>query len=81
MAGKSQPIIVTVSDDGLKNIDTIAEKLGKMGMAVTRVMRMTGVIAGSSPRATIAALKTVGGVSDVEEEAVAELPPPSSPVQ
>ena len=81
MAAKSKPIIVTITDDGLKDIQKIARALKAKGMTVSRVMPVTGVIAGSSPSGKLSALKKVAGVSSVEEEAVAELPPPGSKLQ
>ena len=81
MAAKSKPIIVTITDDGLKDIQKIARALKAKGMTVSQVMPVTGVIAGSSPSAKLSALKKVPGVSSVEQEAVAELPPPDAKLQ
>jgi hypothetical protein len=72
VAAKTKPIIVTISDDGLKDIQ---------GMRVSRVLPVTGVICGSSPSGKMPALRKVTGVSSVEEEASAELPPPDSKLQ
>jgi len=74
-----KPIIVTVSDDKLKEIDEVAASLGAKGMKVDRVMPMTGVISGSSAATTISGLRKIPGVLSVEEEAVATLPPPDGP--
>jgi uncharacterized protein YqgV (UPF0045/DUF77 family) len=78
---KLKPIIVTVTDNALKNIDQLASKLKSQGMKVDRVMPMTGVISGSFDVSKMSALKDLEGVMSVEEEVSAELPPPDSPVQ
>lgn len=81
MSKKLKPIIVTVTDDMLKDIHQVADQLVAKGMKVDRVMPVTGVIAGSCPSTKMSALEKVNGVMSVEEEAVAHLPPPNSPVQ
>jgi hypothetical protein len=81
MPKKYKPIIVTVSDEKLKNIYEVADELAAKGMKVDQVMPVTGVITGSSSSAKMSALKKVDGILSVEEEAVAYLPPPDSPVQ
>ncbi len=77
----SNPVIITVTDDMLDKIDEVANQLSAKGMKVDRVMPITGVIAGSSAAGKLSALKDVDGVMSVEEEAVAYLPPPNSPIQ
>lgn len=81
MSRKSQPIVVTVTDDALENIQKVADELSAKGMKVDRVMPRTGVITGSCASSKKAALEKVPGVMSVEDEAVAELPPPDSPLQ
>ena len=81
MPKKLQSIIVTVADEALDKIDELADKLTAKGMKVDRVMPITGVISGSASPDKLSSLKKVAGVSSVEEEVSAELPPPDSPVQ
>jgi hypothetical protein len=76
-----KPIIVTVTDAMLPNIQRVADQLAAKGMKVSRVMPVTGVIAGSCPSNEMTAVEKVDGVLSVEEEAVAHLPPSDSPVQ
>jgi hypothetical protein len=78
---KLKPIIVTVTDNALKNISQLATKLKAKGMKVDRVMPITGVISGSYESSKMADLKDVEGVMSVEEEVLAELPPPDSRTQ
>lgn len=73
MAQKTKPVIVTVDDGRLKEIQDVAAELGAKGMQVERVMAMTGVIAGRAPAAKMAALRKVKGVLSVEEEQIAGL--------
>jgi predicted CoA-binding protein len=75
------PVVVTVSDEMLKNIHRVAERLTAKGMKVERVMPVLGVISGSSALSKMSSLKAVDGVTSVEEEVTAVLPPPDSPVQ
>jgi hypothetical protein len=81
MPKKYKPIIVTVSDEKLKNIHEVAAQLAAKGMKVDQIMPATGIITGSSSAAKMPALKKVDGILSVEEEAIAYLPPPDSPVQ
>jgi hypothetical protein len=81
MSKNLKPIIVTVTDDMLKNIHQVADHLSARGMKVKRVMPITGVITGSSESAKMPALSHVDGVMSIEEEAVAVLPPADSPLQ
>jgi hypothetical protein len=81
LAKKSKSLIVTVSDDALKNIHQLAEHLGAKGLKVDRVMPVTGVISGSYAGSKMSELKKVDGVQSVEEELTSELPPPDSDVQ
>jgi hypothetical protein len=76
-----EPIIVTVADEKLKSIHDVADHLAAEGMKVDQVMPVTGIITGSSSPTKLSALKKVDGVLSVEEEAVAYLPTPDSPVQ
>jgi hypothetical protein len=78
---KPKSLIVTVADDALEHIDQLADRLRGEGMKVDRVMPITGVILGSVTGSKVASLKKVRGVTNVEEEAVAELPPPDSALQ
>ena len=75
MPSKSKSIIVTVADDALENIHELANKLAAKGMQVDRVLPITGVISGSCPSGKVGELENIDGVTSVEEEASAELPP------
>jgi hypothetical protein len=78
---RRKPVIVTVADDALHNIQTVASQLAARGMKVDRVLPITGVISGSCPADKKAALRNVKGVHSVEDEAQVQLPPPDSDVQ
>jgi hypothetical protein len=78
---KRKPIIVTVADDALKNIHELAAKLAAKGMKVDNVLPITGIISGSCASTKMGELENVDGVTSVEEEASAEIPPPDSPLQ
>ena len=75
------PVIVTVTDAKLDQIGSVAESLRGKGMKVEQVLPKTGVISGFYAPSKMDKLRGVEGVESVEEEAVAVLPPPGSPVQ
>jgi hypothetical protein len=75
---KSDPVIVTVTDAALGSIHALARKLTAKGMKVDRVLPVTGVITGSCPVATKAALRAIDGVDSVEDEVQVQLPPPDA---
>jgi hypothetical protein len=78
---KRKPIIVTVADDALENIHELANKLATRGMRIDRVLPITGVISGSCPSGKVGELENIDGVTSVEEEASADLPPPDQSPQ
>lgn len=78
---KHSSVIVTVTDAKLDNIESVATSLRARGMKVEQVLPKTGVISGSSAPSKMEQLRGVEGVESVEQEAVAVLPPPGSPVQ
>lgn len=80
-AGKLKPIIVTVTDAQLKNIQQVADQLTAEGMQVRRVLPITGVISGSYASVNLSDLEKVDGVMSVEEEESAQLPPADATLQ
>ena len=50
-----------------RNIQEIARTLGKMGVRVKQVLKVTGVITGTSPRMSLAKLK-IKGIQTVEQD-------------
>lgn len=81
MARKQTQIVVTLSDEGVQDIDRVAKDLTAKGMTIDRVLRLTGTITGSSASAAVASLKEVKGVSGASTERSAELPPSDSKLQ
>jgi hypothetical protein len=78
---KAKPIVVTVTDEALENIQAVADKLASEGMKVENVLPVTGVISGSCPASKKAKLRKVEGVQSVEDEVQVQLPPADSGVQ
>jgi hypothetical protein len=78
---RSKSVIVTVTDEALKDIEAIAKKLSDKGMKVDQVLPVTGVISGSCPVSKEGALRGVNGVHSVEDDASVQLAPPGSDVQ
>lgn len=77
----STSVIVTVTDDALKDIQSVAKKLSAKGMKVDQVLPVTGVISGSCPLGKQDALRGVDGVHSIEEDMSVQLAPPDSDVQ
>ena len=68
MGEGSKSVIVTVADDALGEIQSLAKRLRDRGMTIKRVMPVTGVISGSVEASKLGTLRGVSGVSSVEEE-------------
>jgi hypothetical protein len=77
---EKKSVIVTVTDEMLPRIQSVADDLSSRGLKVSRVMPMTGVISGSLS-ADLSDLNDIEGVMSVEEEFTAELPPADSELQ
>src|SRR5262245_23388374 len=78
---KAKPVVVTVTDEAVKNIEAVADKLAAEGMKVEQVLPVTGVITGSCPAGKKGALRSVKGVHSVEDDVQVQLPPPGADVQ
>lgn len=74
-------VTVTVSDDHLDALHTVAAALRANGMQVHEVLDTVGVISGSVPEDRRGSLSAVDGVEAVEDVHTFQLPPPESPVQ
>lgn len=68
MSEESKHVIVTVSDDAISEIQSLASRLRDQGMTVKRVLPITGVISGSVTASKLGTLRRVSGVTSVEEE-------------
>ncbi len=60
-------LIVIVEDNQRRNIQDIAHTLEKMGVHIKQVLKVSGVITGSSPRMSLAKLK-IKGIRSVEQD-------------
>jgi|GEM_PF-2985809 len=74
-------VIITVTDNKLKDIQKVADQLADTGLKVNRVLPITGVISGSCAPNKVSDLEKINGVLSVEEETVADLPPADSYLQ
>jgi len=61
-----QPVIVTIDDQHIPVIQSVAKALEAAGMRVSNVLSTVGIISGSIPLADIDTLKAIPGVVDVE---------------
>jgi hypothetical protein len=75
------PVIVSVADDRLADMSTVADALRDAGMRVGEVLSAAGVVTGTVDSERLPSLSAVPGVADVESERTIQLPPPDSPVQ
>ena len=60
-------VIVTIEESEKSNIQSIAHILQKMGLEIDHVMKITGIITGSTEKASAEYLK-VKGVKSVETD-------------
>jgi hypothetical protein len=78
---KAKPIVVTVTDESLKDIKSVANQLAAKGMKVNQVLEITGVISGSCSEEKKPTLRTVRGVHSVEDDMEVQLSPTDSNIQ
>lgn len=71
---KAKSIVVTVTDEKLKDIQSVADTLAEKGMKVEQVLAVTGVITGQCAPTKARALKAVEGVLSVEDDLPVEIP-------
>lgn len=74
-------ITVTVDEAHLTSIHDVAQQLRSQGMHVDQVLESVGVITGSVPDHHYSALKSIEGVSSVDEQHQFHVPPPDADVQ
>jgi hypothetical protein len=74
-------IMISVADEQMNDIDSLAAELRNSGMEVENVLGITGVITGSVDAAQLERLRGVAGVKHVEEERGFQIAPPESDVQ
>lgn len=60
-------LIMKVEDNQRGNIQEIARTLEKMGVRIKQILKVSGVITGSSPRMSLAKLK-IKGIQSVEQD-------------
>lgn len=72
---------VTVDDDRLADIDSVADDLRAAGLTVDQVLGAVGIITGSAPADKRRSVERVAGVSAVEDENTFQLPPPDAEIQ
>lgn len=77
---ETKHVVVTVDDANVVNIRQIAQQLGGKGLAVDRILPITGVITGSCMPGGLAKLREVGGVSSIEMDAAVHLLSPAPAV-
>ena len=66
MAKKVQRVVVTVDDQHLEQIKTVASGLRSAGMKVNKIMPVLGIVGGNVAQEKMPALRSVKGVANVE---------------
>ena len=61
-----QRVVVTVDDQFLEKIKSVATGLRSAGMQVDKIMPVVGIVSGEVAQGKMAALKKVKGVANVE---------------
>ncbi|SFT33607.1 hypothetical protein SAMN04487904_101219 [Actinopolyspora lacussalsi subsp. righensis] len=67
-------VVVTVNEEWLDHIDTVARRLRRVGMRVDRVLELVGVITGVLEREHFDAARAVPGVAAVERGETVRIP-------
>jgi hypothetical protein len=80
-SGPDVRVTVTVADFALADIEQLAGRLRRAGMAVDAVLGAIGIITGSVASARLASIRTLPGVAAVEEQTTFQIPPPDAEVQ
>jgi hypothetical protein len=80
-AGPDVRVTVTVADSALADIEQLAGRLRRAGMAVDAVLGAIGIITGSVASARLASIRTLPGVAAVEEQTTFQIAPPDADVQ
>ena len=68
MSEKRKSIIVTLTDEGMPQINNLASSLEKEGMRVSQILNISGVITGDILSEDIENIKSVQGVLSVEDD-------------
>ena len=74
-------VSVSVDDEHLETMATVADALRGQGMQVEQVMDQLGIISGVVPDSARESVSGVEGVVSVDDSLEVQLPPPDSPVQ
>ncbi|HEY5877517.1 MAG TPA: hypothetical protein VIU11_01315 [Nakamurella sp.] len=74
-------VTVTVDENHLRSIGTVARSLEASGMRVDRVMERMGFITGSVDPDDEKSLTAIPGVASVDRSVNYQVPPPDSDVQ
>ncbi|SDJ93195.1 hypothetical protein SAMN04487820_10330 [Actinopolyspora mzabensis] len=68
-------VVVTVHDEWLDHIDTVVQRLRRIGMRVDRVLELVGMITGSLASEYFDDARAVPGVVAVERGETLRIPP------
>jgi DNA anti-recombination protein RmuC len=75
------PILISVDDDHLPQIQKVAARLRAAGMTIDSVLKDLGTITGSVDPAKLSTLSKIEGVAAAEASRDYQLPPPDADVQ
>ena len=73
-----QSLIVTVSKD--RHLHDVVADLKAAGLEVEGVLDAIGIVTGSAPATSMAALRKVRGVADVSSDHKVDIGPPDAPI-
>jgi hypothetical protein len=73
--------MISLDDDGIRNIDTLVGKLAKKGFAVTNVMDSLGIIGANIAHKDFAQIREMAGVADIEASGEVSIAPPDAETQ
>ena len=74
-------VTVTVADSHLTDIEDVADRLRRAGMAVDAVLGAIGIVTGSVAPEQLASLRALPGIAAVEQQQTFRIAPPDAEVQ
>lgn len=67
-AAKRTSVVIKIDDDHRADAKNIVQNLGKAGFEADQLLEAIGVVTGTVPGRSLAKLRKIEGVADVEEE-------------
>ena len=71
-----QDVTITLSDDGLQDMDALAGRMRKAGFEIDQILGSVGIVSGRGKPSALAAIRKLKGVAAVEAAGEVTIPAP-----